>query len=132
LKNIKSYDINKVTAYVFVVDTLNFCFWPNGNSEGDFEYENMTRNLEKLLDEDPEFFTPKRLAIVEESLIKEKIFDGRNFGLLDERARLLRQLGAAFVNLNETFEEFVKSQGTVVDCVDLVRRITELLPGFRD
>lgn len=42
---------------------MNFCFWPD-NKEGDFEYENMTRNLEKILDNDPQFFTPSRLGKV--------------------------------------------------------------------
>ena len=65
LKEISKYSVEQVTAYVFVIDAINFCFWPN-NPEGAFEYEHMSNNLETILDEDPEFFTPARLAAVTE------------------------------------------------------------------
>ena len=38
----------------------------------------MTRNLEKVLDADPEFFTPARLATVTEQEIREKVFDNNS------------------------------------------------------
>lgn len=63
LKEIKKYTLEQVTSYVFCVDAMNFCFWPN-NTEGEFEYENMTRNLEKLMDSEPQFFTTKYLATI--------------------------------------------------------------------
>ena len=50
------YSVEQITTYVFVVDAMNFCFWPN-NESGKFEYDSMTRNLEKVLKTDPEFFT---------------------------------------------------------------------------
>ena len=43
-----SYSTEQVIAYVFVVDAMNFCFWPD-NPAGQFEYENMTQNLAKIL-----------------------------------------------------------------------------------
>ena len=63
LKSIKKYTLEQLTAYVFTVDAMNFCFWPD-NVEGGFEYQNMTRNLEKILDNDPLFFTPARMSKV--------------------------------------------------------------------
>ena len=57
LSKISKYSIEQLTAYVFVTDAMNFCFWPD-NPSGEFEYEHMTRNLEKLLNTQPEFFTP--------------------------------------------------------------------------
>ena len=63
LSKIKTYTLEQLTAYVFCVDAMNFCFWPD-NTEGDFEYLNMTRNLEIILDKDPLFFTPARLVSV--------------------------------------------------------------------
>ena len=50
------YSVEQITTYVFVVDAMNFCFWPK-NESGKFEYDSMTRNLEKVLKTDPEFFT---------------------------------------------------------------------------
>lgn len=71
---------------------MNFCFWP-GNQAGEYEYENMTRNLEYQLDNDPSFFTPQGFATVQASQIQIKVFEGRDFALLEERARILRQIG---------------------------------------
>ena len=68
LKDISKYTIEQIIAYVFCVDAMNFCFWP-GNIAGEYEYENMTRNLEYLLDNDPDFFTPQRFSTVQASLI---------------------------------------------------------------
>ena len=65
LSNITKYTLEQLTAYVFVVDAMNFCFWPD-NPSGQFEYEHMTRNLEKVLDSEPNFFTPIKLATVTE------------------------------------------------------------------
>ena len=48
LAEIAKYTVEQITAYVFVTDAINFCFWPN-NPPGQFEYEHMTRNLEKIL-----------------------------------------------------------------------------------
>lgn len=54
----------------------------------------MTRNLEKVLDADPEWFTPARLARVSEEEIREKVFaSNQSFALVDERARLVREVG---------------------------------------
>ena len=47
------YPIEQVLGYTFVVDAINFCFWPN-NPAGNFEYEHMTKNLAKVLIDTPE------------------------------------------------------------------------------
>lgn len=60
----------QIIAYVVVVDTLNFCFWPTAG----FEYDNLTSNLTKLLKEDPDFFKSERLAKVTTEDVKTKIF----------------------------------------------------------
>ena len=86
---------------------MNFCFWPD-NPSGDFEYENMTRNLENLLDNDPLFFTPSRFAGVSGQELQVKVFDGRDFALLEERARLLRQIGTHLTKSDFTFLNFIK------------------------
>ena len=75
LKDITKYTIEQIAAYVFVIDAMNFCFWPN-NPSGQFEYEHMARNLEKMLDTNPDFFTPNCLAKVQEEYLREHIFDG--------------------------------------------------------
>jgi len=57
----KKFSFEQVVAYVFVVDTLNFCFWPL-EQEHLIQYEDMTKALAQILEQDPEFFTPLRLS----------------------------------------------------------------------
>ena len=54
----------------------------------------MTRNLEKLLKNEPEFFLPENLTKLTQEKLTSDIFSNKtNFALLDERTRLLQQLG---------------------------------------
>ena len=69
---------------------MNFCFWPN-NPSGVFEYEHITRNLEKLLINDPKFFTCPRLSVVTEEFLRKHIFP-KSFCLINERARIVREM----------------------------------------
>ena len=134
LKDITKYTIEQIAAYVFVIDAMNFCFWPN-NPSGQFEYEHMARNLEKMLDTNPDFFTPNCLAEVQEEYLREHIFDGnKQFALVDERARLLRELGTELkglgTNEGSTFMDFIGKSGH--DAPTLVKQVLDTFAGFRD
>lgn len=129
LSDIAKYSVEQLTAYVFVTDAMNFCFWPD-NPSGEFEYEHMTRNLEKILDSDPGFFTPARLATVTEQQVRELVFAGNEkFALVDERARLVREVGQHLLSSQMTFEGFVSSN---LSCTRLVKAIIDTFDGFRD
>ena len=93
LENPTQYTPEQITTYVFVVDAMNFCFWPN-NPSGQFEYENMTRNLEAILKNDPSFFTCDRLVNVDEAFMRENVFTPDGFCLVNERARIVREMAA--------------------------------------
>ena len=116
------YTIEQITAYVFVVDAMNFCFWPN-NPSGNFEYDSMTRNLEKILKNDPEFFKCDRLICVTEDFLRENVFNGmQEFCLVDERARIINEMAAVIENeYNSSFYDFVVASG--FDCVNMVNLI---------
>jgi hypothetical protein len=86
----KQYDVEKIVTYCFVVDAMNFCFWPD-NPSGNFEYDSMTRNLEKVLKSDPEFFTCDRLIEVNSEWLRANVFTP-NFCLVDERARIINEM----------------------------------------
>lgn len=142
LTDMAKYTLEQVTAYCFVTDAMNFCFWPD-NPAGEFEYEHMTRNLEKVLDSDPDFFTVPRLASVTEAQIRELIFAGNlKFGLVDERARLVRQLGLRLQEAScPDFLTFMRrhassdtssSQEVAISCPRLVKAIIDTFEGFRD
>ena len=51
-----SCSLEHLFAYIFIVDAMNFCFWPGDLAPGEFEYEHMTKNLAKILVEDPKLF----------------------------------------------------------------------------
>jgi hypothetical protein len=110
---------------------MNFCFWPE-NPSGVFEYDNMTRNLEKILISDPQFFTVDRLLEVTEPFLREKVFNTVNpFCLVSERARIIREI--AFViksRYDSSFENFISKSD--FDCPTLVSMIVREFSGFRD
>lgn len=117
-------------AYTFVVDAMNFCFWP-GNPAGNFEYEHMTKNLAKLLDKTPELFLAKGLAGVTSEILKANVFNSLEFALLEERARIVREVG--FVvdqNYGGSFLAYLERAD--YDAVRLVRQIAMDFTGFRD
>ncbi len=84
----ETHSKEQVIAYIFVVNAMNFCYWP-GNMAGDYEYGHMTGNLAKIMQNDPEFFLPVNLSKVTPELLKAKVFNNLNFSLIEERARLV-------------------------------------------
>lgn len=118
-------------AYTFVVDAMNFCFWP-GNPAGNFEYENMTKNLARILDESPEFFSAEKLATeVTAEVLRKRVFEDKEFALLEERARIVTEVGTVIQRYyGGSFLSFMES--CKFDAVLLVRQITMEFSGFRD
>lgn len=117
-------------AYTFVVDAMNFCFWP-GNPAGNFEYEHMTKNLAKILEGSPEWFTAKRLSSVSATELKSSVFNNMEFALLEERARIVREIGAVIdAYYGGSFLKYMEKTG--YDAVKLVRQIAMDFTGFRD
>lgn len=105
----EQYSLEQLTAYCFVVDAMNFCFWPE-NYSGVFEYENMTRNLEKILKTSPDFFTCDELAKVTSTFLKEHVFTTeKEFCLLESRARIVNEVGIQIKqHFKGSFMEFVE------------------------
>lgn len=114
-----AYSIEKVLSYTFVVDAMNFCFWPN-NPAGNFEYEHMTKNLAKVLDSNPDYFLPDNLAKTTSAFLKTTIFNNMDFALLEERARIVSELGVVVkAYYNGSFLEYLQKANW--DAVNLVR-----------
>jgi hypothetical protein len=125
-----AYNIEQVLAYTFVVDAMNFCFWPR-NPPGQFEYEHMTKNLAKILDSDPSYFLSENLAKTTSEWLKKEIFNSLDFALLEERARIVREVGLVIsTEYSGSFVEYLKRAH--FDAVFLVRQIAKDFTGFRD
>lgn len=92
----------------------------------------MTRNLEKVLKADPDFFTCQRLLAVSEQDLRTKVFNTDfQFCLVDERARILNEVGHVILTkFNSSFIQFVETSN--FDAPTFVNLVVEYLSGFRD
>ncbi len=91
----------------------------------------MTKNLAKILDSDPDYFHPENLAKTSAYWLKKEIFNSLDFALLDERARIIREVGLVLsLDYSGSFYEYL--QRANFDAVLLVRRIAKDFTGFRD
>ncbi len=70
------------------MDTLNFCFWPT-----DWEYDNLAKSIKLLNLKDPNILKPENLAKLSKEFVQKELFQGKDFPLLDERVRLLNEIG---------------------------------------
>jgi len=77
-----------VVDYIFILDTLNFCFWP---SPVPWEYENLAKSLRELLKQDPTSLQPKNLIKMDLPTFKKVVFLDIDFPLLEERYRLVQE-----------------------------------------
>lgn len=83
-----SEDDETLISYAFVLDALNFCFWGH-----DWEYGDLARNIKEAHLRNPKFLTPEHLASISLEEVKNEIFAGGNFPLLEERMRALNEIG---------------------------------------
>jgi len=134
--NPNDFEFEHVIAFICVIDSLNFCFWPyeeiKTQSEEDFEYSNLVSNLLRLLRKEPSFYTPENLSNLTPQLCLEKIFFSiKDFPLIEERTRSLNELGKLILSKYERkFKNFIFLNKN--DCTEVVKSITEGVSTFRD
>jgi len=111
--------------YLLVLDALNFCFWPD---EG-LGYRHLAQGLRAALLADPRAFDAAALAAATPADIAR--WFGRPVCLAEERARLVREVGAA---LEAWFGGRAERLVAAADgsAARLVWLVTAHLPGFRD
>ena len=91
----------------------------------------MTKNLAKVLDTNPEYFSPDNLAKTTSAFLKSTIFNDMEFALLEERARIVSELGVVVSTYyHGSFIEYLEKADW--DAVKLVRQIAMDFTGFRD
>lgn len=119
-------EMSLMEQYVFVLDAMNFCFWP---CEG-LEYEHLAKGLKNALIKDPSCFDASRLEMITEKEISDWLqpFEVPNIG---ERVRLLRELGKVLLKKfkGKASEVILSSNNSAIEMVDL---IIANFPGFRD
>lgn len=113
--------------YLFVLDALNFCFWP----DKELNYDHLASGLKDALLNDKSAFDADRLQKYTGPELRELLKWPRPLPLEDERVRLLHEVG---LELERSFEG--KASKLVESCgksaVKLVALLTRHFPGFRD
>ncbi|EFJ11753.1 hypothetical protein SELMODRAFT_446845 [Selaginella moellendorffii] len=127
-EGIHYFDGGPLTAqYLLVLDTLNFCFWP----DGDLHYDHLAAGLKRALQRDNSIFDAKSLKSFTGIQLRELLEWPRPLPLQDERARLLAEVGT---ELERSFDGqavnlILAARGSAVALVELVAMH---FPGFRD
>lgn len=111
--------------FLFVLDSLNFCFWPNPHIEYDFLAESVKQAaLRKEL-------TPAKLIDMTEEKVLGEIFKRGDIPLADERARILREVGQVVVScFGGSFGNIIKQADH--SAVRLLNILTSNFPNFQD
>ncbi|KAJ9177358.1 hypothetical protein P3X46_012585 [Hevea brasiliensis] len=127
-EGIHYFDNGPLTVqYLFVLDTLNFCFWP----DKDLSYDHLASGLKAALENDKSVFDADRLQKFTGPQLRDLLKWPRPLPLEDERIRLLHEVG---FELKRSFGG--KASNLVETCgksaAKLVATVTSLFPGFRD
>ena len=121
-----SVPLETLLRYLFVIDTLNYCFWPN---EG-YEYFSLAKNLYNTLKENKDFFEIENLEKMTPEQLKENIFKC-DFCLLNERARMIREVFTIISKeYNGLCTNFVKECNK--DATKFAKNIIDKFWCFRD
>ncbi|KAG9440486.1 hypothetical protein H6P81_020651 [Aristolochia fimbriata] len=127
-EGIHYFDNGPLTVqYLFVLDALNFCFWP----DKELNYDDLASGLKAALLKDKSVFDADRLQTYTGPQLRELLNWPRPLPLEDERVRLLHEVGA---ELERSFRG--KAANLVESCgksaATLVALIARHFPGFRD
>ncbi|KAL2531792.1 Queuosine salvage protein [Abeliophyllum distichum] len=127
-EGIHYFDNGPLTVqYLFVLDALNFCFWP----DKDLSYDHLASGLKEALQNDKSAFDADKLQMYSGPELRKMLKWKRPLPLEDERVRLIHEVGLV---LERSFEG--KASKLVESCENsaakLIALITSHFPGFRD
>eukprot|EP00250_Pteridium_aquilinum_P008675 c18122_g2_i1 orf=404-1345(+) len=127
-EGIHYFDDGPLTVqYLFVLDALNFCFWP----DADLHYDHLAAGLKSALIADKSIFDADRLQTFTGIELRKLLNWPRKLPLEEERVRLLREVG---IELNRSFGGKASNLVTAANgsAIALVNLIASHFPGFRD
>lgn len=127
-EGIHYFDDGPLTVqYLFVLDALNFCFWP----DAELHYDHLATGLRSAVMADKSIFDADRLMKFTGVDLRKLLNWPRELPLEEERARLLREVGS---ELNRSFGGKASNLVTAADgsAITLVNLIASHFPGFRD
>jgi len=101
------FDANEpesVVDYIFVIDALNFCFWPHT-----WEYCDLGTSLKNILLKDKKAFKPANLIQLSFENFKKDFFAGIDFPLIQERFRIIKEVATECLkNFDGEFSNIIK------------------------
>ncbi|KAA0151321.1 hypothetical protein FNF31_06857 [Cafeteria roenbergensis] len=113
--------------YVFVLDSLNWCFWPSATS---MEYDALAVGLRKAVEADPSVFSAERLQGATAADVRGWLAP-HDVPEAEERAEMLRELGHVLAaEYGGQAANLVSACGQ--SACRLVALLASRLPGFRD
>ena len=137
--DVNQYTLEHIIAYICVIDSLNFCFWPTTQDGYEFEYGDMVNCLNTLLKTNLDFFNALSLSNLKPNNLQENLYNlcpqiknsNKQFPLLEERCRSLNEFGKFIVNKHKgSFTDFVKNNSNNLNkiMVDIIQNVST----FRD
>eukprot|EP00601_Ochromonadales_sp_CCMP2298_P004962 CAMPEP_0173190590 /NCGR_PEP_ID=MMETSP1141-20130122/12427_1 /TAXON_ID=483371 /ORGANISM="non described non described, Strain CCMP2298" /LENGTH=304 /DNA_ID=CAMNT_0014114711 /DNA_START=11 /DNA_END=922 /DNA_ORIENTATION=- len=113
--------------FIFVMDALNFCFWPSPR----FEYDTLAVSLKNVLEKDPSAFNADKLACITEETLASWFPEDNMIPAIPERVCRLREVGAV---LASEFDGLAANMVAAADhsAVAMVKLVLQHFPGFRD
>lgn len=115
------------TQYLLVVDTINFCFWP----DAELQYEHIAGGLKRSLEDDPDSLNSESLARCDGPMLRALVRWPRELPLEEERADLVREVGRGLLrHFGGQAAGLVAAAGG--SAAALVTLVTSHFPGFRD
>lgn len=121
--------------YLFFVDALNWCFWPDADAATascpPFEYEHLAGGLKRALETEPSCLSADKLASCDGPGLRALLGWPRPLPCEEERARVLRQTAAALArSFGGSAAHLVARAGGSAS--SLCALLTAHFPAFRD
>ncbi len=130
-------DERSVASFVLVLDTLNYCFWPEPRWEFDYEGERLNgywalaSSLKTAVLAGRAILNAGYLAELASDDLAEILAGRHRLALMDQRAAGLRELGRlALDRYDGDLAAIVESAGG--DAIRLVEEVRDCLPSYRD
>lgn len=131
---------HKTVAYLLILDSINFCFWPNpGAEKWEVQYKSETlsgyyalaASLKKAIESGISITDAHYLSELNLSTLKQILGGKGELQLMEERIRILNELGAFLVSrYNGEANRLVEAAEN--STLKLVELLVENLHSFRD